>query len=363
MAIRQTTGLLNPKPLAFALLSAALLLLVGGLAISDPSQDAPPRPRADPAMIQAAAFADDRLWLLAGDGALSSIAENGYGRAAEPLGGRALALCVQSRRLLTLAANAGDRWTLRRRDGAGWIEVASIGSRGDTFVGMSCDEGGVSLLTNRHLITLGDATPRSVALSDHLNPGVTRTLLSAGDLLFVGANAGEFGGGLQRIDRQTGKVTQLQRNDQVDPCDAVLDRQCDPVTGLASAPWRPDCTLAVVGMVHMSSRGRLVEICGDRIEPFYAKDLRYPEEQSRRGWVDQVAFFGANRSGDTVWAVGIDGLYQFRDRKLVDFAPLPKFQTVGGVKVSFDLPGVVLVLTDINQSVSLSGSVPILVPR
>ncbi len=363
MARRRATEPLNTRLVAFALLAGALLLLVGGLALSDPTMDDFPEPRPDPMMIQAAAFADDRLWLLASDGALTSITEKARDRTSEFSGERVLALCVQSKRPLILTLGADDRWTLRRREDGGWTALASVGSRGDDFVGMSCDTREVSLLTNRHLITLGDTPPRSVNLSDHLNVGVTRSLLSASGQLFVGTNAGEWGGGLQRIDRRTGKVSQLQRNDTGDPCDALLDRQCDPVNGVAPAPWDSNCTVAAVGMVHMFTRGRLVEICGDRIEPLYAKSLPSLADRPGRKPFNDVAFFGANRAGDSLMVVGTDGLYRFRGRKPVDFRRLPRFQTIGGVRVSFDLPDVVLVMTDINQSVSLSGSVPMLVPR
>jgi hypothetical protein len=346
------------------LISAALLVLVGGLAMSNARPDDFPSPRPDPSRIQAAAFADGRLWLLDGAGGLSTIAEHGAVRTAEPLEAKAIALCVQSERLLALDTALDGRWTLRRREAAGWTEAASIGSRGDTFVGMACDATGVSLLTNRYLIDLSASAPRSIGLSDQINHGVTYSLLRAGDQVFVGANFGEFGGGLQRIERRTGKVSQLQRNDSVDPCEAVLDRQCDPVNGLAPAPWNPECIVAAVGLVHMFASGRLVEACGDRLEPLYTRSIPRPGyDRPGKQPFNQVAFFGANRAADTLWVVGVDGLYRFRDRKLVDFAPLPTFKTVGGVEVSFDLPGVVLVKTDINRSVSLSGSVPILVPR
>jgi hypothetical protein len=351
----------DPKSFAFALLSMVLLFALGGVALSDPAPDFP-APRQDPSRVRAAAFADGRLWLLAGD-ELTTIADNSPGRVVEPVDGKPIALCIQSDRLLILSAGSDERWTLRRRQDGGWIELARIGTRGDSFVGMTCDAAGVSLLTHRRLIEIGNDAPRSIALSDRLNPGVTHSLLGAGNQLLFGSNAGEWGGGLQRIDRRTGKVSQLQRNDSGEPCEAVLDKRCDPVNGLASSPWNPKCAVAAIGMVHMSARGRLVEVCGDRIEPFYTKALPDPSDPPGAKPLNEVAFFGADRADDTVWAVGIDGLYRFRDREPVDFTPLPAFQTVGGVKVSFDLPGVVLVLTDINQSVSLSGSVPMLVPR
>jgi hypothetical protein len=342
-------------------MAVALLLMLGGVALSDPAPDFPP-PRQDETLIRAAAFAEDRLWLLAGD-SLTTVNDDGYGRIVQPVDGKPVALCVQAKQLLVLSAGPDERWTLRRRQAADWIEVARVGTRGDNFLGMTCDATRVSLLTNRRLIEIGGPAPSSAALSDRINPGVTRSLLSAGGQVLVGTNAGEWGGGLQRIDRRTGKVSQVRRNDGAEPCGAVLDRQCDPVNGVATAPWDPDCVVAAVGLIHMLVHGRLVEVCGDRVTPLYAKVMPGPDDWPADQAYGEVAFFGAHAAGDTLWAVGSDGLYRLRDRKLVDFQPLPDFQTIGGAKISFALPGVVLVMTDINQSVSLSGSVPILVPR
>jgi hypothetical protein len=43
--------------------------------------------------------------------------------------------------------------------------------------------------------------------------------------------------------------------------------------------------------------------------------------------------------------------------------PLPEFEKVGNIRVSFALQDVVLLLTEVNERRSISGSVPMLVPR
>lgn len=53
--------------------------------------------------------------------------------------------------------------------------------------------------------------------------------------VFVGYNAGEFGGGLQRIDRTTGIVSNIDDIDG-DLCGGNLNPACDPVNGLATIP-------------------------------------------------------------------------------------------------------------------------------
>ncbi|MEJ2817642.1 hypothetical protein [Caulobacter sp. CCG-8] len=367
MAIRGAPNLTPlPRGAVFALVALMPVLLLGGtaaIAVDDPTENIRPSETSDLSRIGATAFAEGRLWLLAG-GKLSTVTERGGARVAEPIDGKAVAICARSGRLSALTIDSDGRWTLRRRQAGGWADTARISPATDEYViGLACDGAGAVLLTDRRLVETGERPPRSVALQGEPHGGVTHALLMVGDQLLVGANAGEWGGGLQRIDRRTGRIVDLERNDTGEPCDAVLDRRCAPVNALTPAPWKPGCAVAAVGMVHMLSRGGLVEICGDRIEPIYAKPLPGPFDRPGKPPLDQVAFFGASQVGDTVLAVGIDGLYQLRDRRMVAFTPLPKFRAVDGVRVSFARPGAVLALTDINQSVSLSGSVPLLATR
>jgi hypothetical protein len=76
-----------------------------------------------------------------------------------------------------------------------------------------------------------------------------------------------------------------------------------------------------------------------------------------------VAFFGLIRDGDTLWAMGIDGIHGIGPGGLAQFVPLPSFKKIGGISVSFELPRFVLVLTNVNQRRSMSGAVPLLVSR
>jgi hypothetical protein len=187
------------------------------------------------------------------------------------------------------------------------------------------------------------------------------------DQVYVGVDAGEWGGGLQRIDRRTGKVTVVERNVTGELCGGPLNPACDPVNGIAAEPWRPACVAAAVGLVHFAPHGRIVEVCGAEVNRIYFKPYGSRSPGSDRGRGDEphetVAFFGLVRSGDELWASGIDGLYRLRGGTVVDITPLPKFRTIGGVGVSFDIPHVVLVVTMINRRHSISGGAPMLVPR
>jgi hypothetical protein len=186
--------------------------------------------------------------------------------------------------------------------------------------------------------------------------------------IFVGFNAGEWGGGLQRIDRATGEVATIEQNDSGELCGGPLNTDCDPVNGIATEPWNADCVAAAVGLVHFAPHGRIVEICDKTVKRLYFKPYGPPAPNNRvvvhrDEPFETVAFFGLSQQRDALWVVGIDGIYRIGADGAERFFPLPEFKPRGGILVSFDLPDFVLVLTDVNQRKSLSGSVPIIVSR
>jgi hypothetical protein len=175
-----------------------------------------------------------------------------------------------------------------------------------------------------------------------------------------------WGGGLRRIDRRSGNITVIERNSTGELCGGPLNTSCDPVNGITAEPWKPDCIVAVVGLVYFKPHGRLVEVCGDRVQRLYYKpfgDIRSAVRSKDDEPFSTVAFLGLTREGDTVWAVGIDGIYGIEAGGMAHFVPLPHFKDIGGVSISFELPHFVLVLTNVNQRRSISGAVPLLVPR
>src|SRR5262249_42616145 len=150
-------------------------------------------------------------------------------------------------------------------------------------------------------------------------------------------------------------------------CSGPLDKACDPVNGIASEPWRPGCVVAAIGLVHFFPHGRLVEVCGNMVRRLFFRPLHddpaKPSDRTDEEPFVTEAFFGLARDGETIWAVGLEGLYTVTASGTRRVQPMPAFQRVGGFVVSFAVPHLVLVLTDINSHRSLSGSVPMLVPR
>jgi len=319
--------------------------------------------------ISRAIFAEGRLWLLTDAGQLSSIAEGAETRVEENLPEPALDLCLNEGAPTVVTCDGGEcsHWSVRLWDKGRWSVAAAVPSAGDRLLAMSCLKGDVVLVTQRRVVAVSGNRTEAVTLGEGLRGGMVTSVDVEKDQVYVGVDAGEWGGGLQRIDRRTGKVTVVERNASGELCGGPLNSDCDPVNGIAVEPWRPDCVAAVVGLVHFSPHGRIVEICGDEVKRIYFKSYGSGSPMTHRERGDEpgdtVAFFGLVRSGDELWASGIDGLYRLRGGRVVDVTPLPRFKAIGGVGVSFDIPHVVLVVTMINRRHSISGGAPMLVPR
>lgn len=326
----------------------------------------PPQSTPDTAF-KRAIFAEGRLWVLSDSGRLATIAPGDKAPTEQTTPADLLDLCRAGAMPVAVARNGG-RWELwRRRDGA-WAPGGTIARREgkEELVALDCAGDRITLLTSRRLIDRTDGGTREVRLSEHIYGGVITTVHDTGDALLYGVDVGEWGGGLHRIDRRTGRVDTIERRGK-GLCEGPLNTACDPVNGIAPEPGKPGCLLVAAGLVHMMANGRLVEVCGAAIRSFYYKpytlevapriDLDGPEPNAT------VPFYGLAAADDAVWAVASDGLYRIGPDGRIDFRRMPKFENVGGIRLSFAIPDLVLVLTSINGRVSLGGAAPILVVR
>jgi hypothetical protein len=330
-----------------------------------------PRRPGQESSISRAAFALGRLWLLTDAGDVSTIAPGQRQRVDVALPEPALDLCVANGmpKVLTCAREACVTWSLRSWGVGSWRTEATVPASGDGFVAMSCTDDRLTILATGQLIEVRGKDQNRVPLSQKLAAGGVTSLYPARREVFVGLNEGEFGGGLRRIDRATGRISVVERNASGERCGGPLSSKCDAVNGITPLPWKPGCLAVAVGVVHFFPHGRLVEVCGDEVRRLYfrplASDAKHPQRQRKRDDepYETEAFFGVVPSGKALLAVGTEGVYRFNGAGDPAIRPLPKFQEVGGVDVSFDDPDAVLVYTSINQRRSISGSVPMLMPR
>jgi hypothetical protein len=347
----------------------ARLLVLGLIAVTPTRASAiePERPGQE-SFLTRAVFADGRLWVLSDAGNLSSIMEGQDAWIGEALPDKAFDLCLLGGHpaVITGTKDGAAEWTIRRRVGDAWSVVSAIRTEGDGLLALDCAANRVTLLTTHRLIDVNGDRQNAVALFGKLRPGLITSTYGTPDQFFVGINAGEWGGGLHRIDRRGGNITAIERNSAGELCGGPLNTSCDPVNGITSEPWKPDCIAAAVGLVHFGPHGRVVEVCGDQVERLYYKPYgkKSPAGSSNNDEpFSGVAFFGLIRDGDTLWAMGIDGIHGIGPGGLAHFVPLPPFKEIGGISVSFELPRFVLVLTNVNQRRSMSGAVPLLVSR
>lgn len=283
--------------------------------------------------------------------------------------GRVIEVCRSAGHLLAVVVADKEHWTIQRRSQERWGVEASFPNEKDSFAALGCapDRPNVAIVTNRRLIEMNGTQFRAVKLAPELEPPFAiGTALMSRDAIWVGFNVGEWGGGLRRIALSDGKTEIVEQNRSGQICGGPLNTQCDPVNGIVASPTNASCVIAAIGLVHFMSSGRIVEVCDKSVRRLYFKPLA---PQPPRGKLDDgepsstIAFFGLARSGDTLWAVGIDGLYSFEGSEPPRFRPLPKFEDRAGYRVSFEVPGIVLVMTDVNQRRSLSGAVPIMAVR
>jgi hypothetical protein len=314
--------------------------------------------------ITRAVFADGRLWVLSEDGRLSSIAETEK-TWTHNIPGRVIDLCVQQGDVVVIADTGNKKtWMLRRFDRDRWSDVAAVQSEGEKVLALACDANELLILTKGRLISIDNGKMESVMLSGDLSFGWYSVYATA-DQVLVGINAGEWGGGLRRIDRRTGAISDIQRVTAGELCGGPLNSSCDPVNGIAALPWKPDCVMVAVGLVHLFPHGRLDEVCGDAVERVFFKPYASQPSNQMPGAEPghTVAFFGLVRQGDILWAVGTDGVYKIDSDGVAQLTSLPHFAEIDGVWVSFDIPNLVLVQTSVYGERSLSGSVPLLVAR
>ncbi len=315
-----------------------------------------------------AVFAHDRLWLLHLDGSLVSLGSDGAKPEAVDFNGKLVEICKSADDLTAVMDDGRGAWTLQRYSPDRWIVRTKLPTNGDTLVAVDCVGGGdITLVTNRRLLEVQGGTVHAQTLTKELEPPlVNGAALATQDAVWIGFNNGEWGGGLRRIDRSDGQVVTIERNQSGALCGGPLNTSCDPVNGVAVSPWKPSCVMAAVGLVHMMAHGRIVEVCGKDVRRLYFKPF---DPQPPRGTFDDgepastVAFFSLAHRDNKIWAIGVDGLYRFTGPQSPEFQPLPKFQNKGGYWVSFDVPGIALVMTEVNQRASMSGTVPIMTVR
>jgi hypothetical protein len=191
--------------------------------------------------------------------------------------------------------------------------------------------------------------------------------LAVGHDLYVGINQGEWGGGLRRINLTSGAVVNIERRIGSNICAGPLNTDCDPVTGLARDDEHPGCLLASVGLSHLMWHGRVVRICGQKIETIFDAPIlpigvrihRALSEKERRKTLDTEPVFGLMTAPGGFWALTPRSIYRW-ERGRVEARSLSNPENINGIVVSRSVEGLLAIYTDANAIRSLSGYTPLL---
>ncbi|WP_157098742.1 hypothetical protein [Novosphingobium rosa] len=194
--------------------------------------------------------------------------------------------------------------------------------------------------------------------------------------LYIGNDGGEFFGGADRIDLQTGLVEAIERRDGKDLCDGPLNRACHPILGMTQDPGRSDCVLATTTGAMSPMDGAILRLCGEKVEvaaqtpitPMTRLIMRL--EETIAGWagsrwppdsqrVTESVYAMEQAKDGVVWAVGEDALYR-ADERGITRRPLPRVEEHAGMWMG-QVPGMILIDRSHGSEHRLGGRATLLV--
>lgn len=187
----------------------------------------------------------------------------------------------------------------------------------------------------------------------HLRREVSVATSSDG-AIYLGYNAGEWGGGLWAINPTSGIVTEIRRIDG-DDCDGPLGKECDPITSVKRDPNQPNCVLASISLLHMSSGvGRVVRACtGNEVEVLYDKRLSLSINQIDILTYDSVQFsdLAITKHG---WIGLGTGSYLYSNNGVIKQHAFRQFERWRGLDILSLTPEVVVIRTKLPSEDSSS---------
>jgi hypothetical protein len=327
----------------------AISLLIFVTPLSTHAEGNPP-----PVIIEKAAFAAGRTWVLTVDGKLLAFAPGDTNVNETPLMGRGLTICTDGKSLGVITSNDNEKASWR----FGWIRPGgtdvplAIKTKGEKIAGLICHD------QSRRVLRIGPMGLNETPLTQDLVKTTIifrpSAILETGGRILIGTDAGEWGGTLIAIAPNTGEVKTIKKVSG----DGKASYSVGNIQGLIQNPWKPDCVFATVGLVHFGPQGEIVNVCGQTATTMFFKPY---EIKGSTG--DSVAFYGLVKVRDAVLAYGIDGLYRLTQNGKPALEPRPKLTPVGPLHVSYDLPGVVALAGRSNGGMSIGVQVLTLVAR
>lgn len=243
-----------------------------------------------------------------------------------------------------------------------WRQFAKLtNDAADRFIGLAVSDSNVVIVSSRALYSLRSRRSQrrqrmhGITIRQGLQPAIA---LTASRQLYVGENAGEFGGGLIRIDVATGVSEHVERREN--GCDGPLNSECNPVT--AVIPDRTDgrCVIASIGLRHLDmEEGRVLRVCGTSVK--VVVELPCPQQPPHGRC--SLGIFGLAPDSSGFWATTGSALYHIRADTIDQKQSMPKLRRLAGLAYSDAIPGLLVLSTNINWQRSTSGPTPLIGSR
>ncbi len=325
---------------------AALLAVLAVAGSANAARD--PNDAAIGDRIVAAVPAGGRLWLLGAGGRLASFDLDQGKLAADPAVD-VFGLASDGADLV-LARQRGHDLLVTVRRGAGEKALAPLrlGAKQGVAAMVAGPDGPV-VLTNEGTFEWQGAGARWRRVAYRAGgmmapPHVTAALVPGARRLVVGYDEGEWGGRLDEVNLDTGESTVVGGS--------------TPVTAVVADPTHPGCAIAAQGLSHMGmTEGALLRVCNGKGTEIYANAT-----VDARGFKHAEPFFGLTAAKGAVWAVSYRHLVRLGENDKAEVTDLPQLSRIDGVWLSRDLPGLVVIRTDVTWANSVSGYTPLVVP-
>jgi hypothetical protein len=255
------------------------------------------------------------------------------------------------------ATEAARNFTIFQwKDGA-FQPATNMGAGVPHPIAMIADDRKLVVLTPVTVHTFDKSLRRwlGIKLRAPLRYGVTLSVAmpTNEDVLYFGANNGESGGVLQRIDLGSGAVAEIQKQRSGNPCDGPLASACTPVTGIVADPGNGHCVIVSVGLAHGEvTDGRVLRVCGTDVTVVFEKKAAVQPAGSPIVMTEPI--FGVFPAPGGFWAVGSTTVYRFKGDAHTDF-PLPSTEPVAGTPIGRGVAGAIVVPTGVASATSVSG--------
>lgn len=317
--------------------------------------------------ITKAVLADNTVWLLDINGRLSHVPLDSMRLVPDTALGTVLDFGVDRKKRIVAVVGQSRVAFVSRRDARGqWhVDGAQLPMRDTTATAITIVSASdpITLLTAEAIYTQQGRSWQRRQLVPALDlHSVQRSVAVSSDgSVYVGTNVGEWGGTLWRVSGGglAGDRAQSVATARIARSSAL------PVTGVAQDPEHSACVIASMGLLHMLELGGIVRVCGD------SATVLFEQLCPRAAGIDTVdgarlarscrlAVFAIAPSHGGFWAATSRELVRFHGHEIAERLPMPSFKNIGGIPFAVASPGLVIVRTNINWSVSLSGPTPLI---